>query len=168
MKLVKFGVSGHFLENPMRKWPAIWHADVSWPPSELIRLWLEFVDFSNFGAILTKWNGSNLRFPGILVVLCRFSSLWWPFIGNWSYLRFLGIIWGTCGSKCRGGRRQISDALCRVLSSYFYHYIFIFAHHERRARDTKASGRIIVLCPTVWSGSEFWAHTNNIILLPYW
>ena len=31
------------------------HADVSWPLSELIRLWLQFVDFSNFDAILTKW-----------------------------------------------------------------------------------------------------------------
>ena len=31
----------------------ILHADVSWPPSELIRLWLQFVDFSNFDAILT-------------------------------------------------------------------------------------------------------------------
>ena len=25
--------------------------------SELIRLWLQFVDFSNFDAILSKWNG---------------------------------------------------------------------------------------------------------------
>ena len=31
----------------------ILHADVSWPLSELIRLWLQFVDFSNFDAILT-------------------------------------------------------------------------------------------------------------------
>ena len=35
------------------EWPEILHADVSWPPSELIRLWLQFVDFSNFDAILT-------------------------------------------------------------------------------------------------------------------
>ena len=26
-----------------------------------------------------------------------------PFDSNWSYLGFLGIIWRTCGSKCRGG-----------------------------------------------------------------
>ena len=65
MKRVKFGVSGHFLENAWRKWPQILHADVSWPPSELISLWPRSVDFSNFGAILTLWNGSNLGFPGI-------------------------------------------------------------------------------------------------------
>ena len=41
-------------------------------------------------------------FPGILVVLCIFSSLWWPFGWNWSYLGFLGIIWRMCASKCRG------------------------------------------------------------------
>ena len=65
MKRVKFGVSGHFPENAWRKWPQILHADVSWPPSELISLWPLSVDFSNFGAILTWWNGSNLGFPGI-------------------------------------------------------------------------------------------------------
>ena len=53
VKRVKFGVSRHFLENPLRKWPDILHADVSWRLSELIRLWLQFVDFSNFDAILT-------------------------------------------------------------------------------------------------------------------
>ena len=65
MKRVKFGVSGHFPENAWRKWPQILHADVSWPPSELISLWPRSVDFHNFGAILTYWNGSNLGFPGI-------------------------------------------------------------------------------------------------------
>ena len=65
VKRVKFGVSGHFLQNAWREWPEILHADVSWPPSELISLWRQFGDFSNFGAILTKWNGSNLGFPGI-------------------------------------------------------------------------------------------------------
>ena len=53
VKRVKFGVSGHFLENTWRKWPEILHAYVSWPPSELISLWPRSVDFSNFGAILT-------------------------------------------------------------------------------------------------------------------
>ena len=65
MKRVKFGVSGHFPENAWRKWPQILHADVSWPPSELISLSPWSVDFSNFGAILTSWNGSNLGVPGI-------------------------------------------------------------------------------------------------------
>ena len=36
VKRVKFGVSGHLPENAWRKWPEILHADVSWPPSELI------------------------------------------------------------------------------------------------------------------------------------
>ena len=65
MKQVKFGVSGHFPENACRKWPEILHAVVSWPPSELISLWLQSVDFCNFGTILTEWNRSNLGFPGI-------------------------------------------------------------------------------------------------------
>ena len=45
-----------FLENPLSKWPEVLHAGVSWPLSELTRLWLQFVDFSNFDAILTLWN----------------------------------------------------------------------------------------------------------------
>ena len=65
VKRVKFGVSGHFPENAWRKWPEILHIDVSWPPSEMISSGLRSVDFCNFGTILTKWNGSNLGFPGI-------------------------------------------------------------------------------------------------------
>ena len=50
---VKFGVSGHFLENAGREWLQILHADVSWPPSELISSGSRSVDFCNFGTILT-------------------------------------------------------------------------------------------------------------------
>ena len=46
-------VSGHLPQNAWREWPEILHADVSWPSSELISLWPQSVDFSNFGAILT-------------------------------------------------------------------------------------------------------------------
>ena len=53
VKRVKFGVSGHFLENAWREWPEIWYAAVSWPPSELVTLWLRSSDFFNFVAILT-------------------------------------------------------------------------------------------------------------------
>ena len=53
MKRVKFGVSGHCLENAWRERPEIFHADVSWPPSELIDSGSQSVDFSNFGTILT-------------------------------------------------------------------------------------------------------------------
>ena len=62
VKWVKFGVSGHFRENAWREWPEILYADVTWLPSELIRLWSWSVDFCNFGIILTQWNRSNLRF----------------------------------------------------------------------------------------------------------
>ena len=65
MKRVKFGVSRHFLENAWRGWPEIWYAAVSWPPSELVRLWPWSGNFSNFGASLTLQNWSNLGFPGI-------------------------------------------------------------------------------------------------------
>ena len=58
-------VSGHLPENTWREWAEILHADVSWPPSELISSWLRFVDFSNFGTILTQWIESNLGFPAI-------------------------------------------------------------------------------------------------------
>ena len=47
------------------EWPEILHADVLWPPSELIILWSRSIHFPPFGATLTLWNGSNLGFPGI-------------------------------------------------------------------------------------------------------
>ena len=50
VKWVKFGVSRHFPENAWREWPEILHADVSWPPSELIRFWSCSVDFPHYGA----------------------------------------------------------------------------------------------------------------------
>ena len=141
----------------------MWYATVSWPPSELIGLWLRSGNISNFGAILTKWNGSNLGFPGIfwkthrgnglkfcmLMYLDHFQNwsdygyslqiflilmLFWLsetgkiwgfqafwscsvdfphyFGWNWSYLAFLGIIWRTCGSKCRGEGGGIFLTLC--------------------------------------------------------
>ena len=51
-------------------------------------------------------------FPGILVVLCGFSSLLSPIGWNWSYLGFLGIMRKTCGSKCRGEGGGIFLTLC--------------------------------------------------------
>ena len=41
-------VSGHLPENAWRKWPAILHADVSWPSSALFSLWPRSVDFFKF------------------------------------------------------------------------------------------------------------------------
>ena len=45
VKQAKFATSGHFLENAMEEWPEPWHADVSWPPSELMKFWSWSVDF---------------------------------------------------------------------------------------------------------------------------
>ena len=83
------GVSGHFPENAWKKWPEILHADVSWPPSELISLRPWSVDFCNFGTILTLWNRSNLGFPGISwimhgVIGLKYGMLLYPdHLQNW-------------------------------------------------------------------------------------
>ena len=52
VKPVKFGVAGHFQEIAWKEYAEILHADVSWPPSELMSSWLRSVDFCNFGTIL--------------------------------------------------------------------------------------------------------------------
>ena len=39
VKQTKCGVSGHCLEIQYAEWPEIWHIDISWPPSALIRFW---------------------------------------------------------------------------------------------------------------------------------
>ena len=43
VKLVKFEVSDDFINKVLVEWPAIWHADVSWPPSELNKFWSQSV-----------------------------------------------------------------------------------------------------------------------------
>ena len=63
VKLVKFGVPRHFL-NTWREWPEILHADVSWPLSEIIRLWSRSVDFFSFWCPFDLRKGSNFGFPG--------------------------------------------------------------------------------------------------------
>ena len=80
-------------------------------------------------------------------MLCGFSSLWWPFGWNLSYLAFLGIIWRTCGSKCQGEGGGIFLTLCvecclvsslntnhlvfkpKSLSQRVYFFQLIFEHH---------------------------------------
>ena len=105
MKWVKFWVSGHFLENPLRKWPEILH---------------------------------DLGFLDILVMLCRFSSMWCPFDWNWSYFGFPGIIWRMCGSTCQGWGGGIFLMLCIQFSSskgcndtLSHDMIHITIHHPR-------------------------------------
>ena len=61
MKWVKFGVSRHFLENPLRKCPKILHAGVSWAPSELIYSLFIFLILALFWLSET----GQLWFPGI-------------------------------------------------------------------------------------------------------
>ena len=110
-------VSGHLPENALRKWPGIVHADVSWSPSELLSYGYSLLIFLT-SALFWLW--SNLGFPAILVMLCRFSS-WCPFDWNWSHI--LGF-WAFSGERVGvnvegggGGRRHISDTLRGVLSS---------------------------------------------------
>ena len=105
VKQAKFATSGHFLENAMEEWPELWHADVSWPPSELIKFWSWSVDFPFFasfwlsetGQIWGLWQFSpecmggiacNLTYwcilttfstAYILVMVCWFSSFWQEF-----------------------------------------------------------------------------------------
>ena len=113
MKRVKFGVFGNFLENPLRKLSEILHADVSWSLSELIRLQSQFVDFSYFGAILTEWHGSNLG------VSRHFGRAVWIFlivVPLWLKLTMCEV----SGHHLEDvGWRLITDALCRVLSSFY-------------------------------------------------
>ena len=47
---IKFAISRHFLENAWEEWREIWHVEVSWPPSKLIKFWSQSV---HFGSILT-------------------------------------------------------------------------------------------------------------------
>ena len=65
------------------QWHIIWHADVSWPPLELITFWCQAVDFSPFGGILTKWSRLKLQFPGIFLKVhewygLKFAMLMYP------------------------------------------------------------------------------------------
>ena len=43
-----------FLKKAWEEWPNIWHADISWPPLELITFGSWFVRFPHFGTILTS------------------------------------------------------------------------------------------------------------------
>ena len=72
-----------------------------------------------------KW--VKFGFPGILVVLCGFSSLWCLFDWNGSYLGFLGIIWRTCGSKWQEGSGGIFLMLCVefCLVLFLIQYLFL-------------------------------------------
>ena len=56
-KRVIIGACEHFvLGNTLKEWSEIRHANVSWPPTDLIRSWARAVGFPYFGEILTWWN----------------------------------------------------------------------------------------------------------------
>ena len=133
--LARAGARQHVigLENLLRKWSEISHADLSWSLSELIRLWSQFVDFlilvlfslsEKFEVSRPFWSCS-VDFPHYDALLTEAGHIW-------------GIIWRMCGSKCRGKRRHISDALCRVpssftmfLSSYHYEIFRSYCHWQK-------------------------------------
>ena len=108
-------VSGHLPENAWREWPEIFHADVSWPPSELMRLWSQSAVFPHFGANLTLWNVSNLGFPGISRRTHRGNGLkfcmlmYLGHLQNWliygycllNYCPRPVLAFGYCGCLCR-------------------------------------------------------------------
>ena len=68
-------------------------------------------------------------------MLCGFSSLWWPFGWNWSYLGFLGIIWRTCGSKCGGEGGGIFPMLCVECCLVFFFFCFFFSKVRVGAKE---------------------------------
>ena len=112
VKRVKFGVSRHFLKNHWgngRKFCMMMYPDH-------FQNWYDFgYSLLIFLILMLFWLGETGKiwgFPDILFVLCGFSSLWWPFGWNWSYFGFLGIIWRTCGSKCREEGGGIFPTLC--------------------------------------------------------
>ena len=120
MKRVKFWDSEHLSENPLRKWHYISHVDVSWSLPQMIKLWSQFVDFQNSGAILT-WAqfGVSGHFGHALLIFLIMVPHWLKHI-----FVFLCIIWRTCGSKYGGG--HISDVLRRVLASITWSWGMFF------------------------------------------
>ena len=101
-----------FLENPLRKWPEILHADVSWLLSELIRLWLQFVKFLILMLFWLSETGKIWGFQAFWSCSVNFPHYGDPLAWNWSYFGFLGIIWRTCGTKYRGEGGGIFPTLC--------------------------------------------------------
>ena len=88
-------VSGHLPENALRDWPEIWYADVSWPSSELISLWLWSVDFSNFGTILTSVAYQYRKSISIIELFVSIISI---------YIGFLATFFSDLYRNLPGGR----------------------------------------------------------------
>ena len=90
-----------------------------------------------FGVSRPFWSCS-VDFPHYNALLTETGHIW-------------GIIWRMCGSKCQGKRRHISDALCRVLSSFTmflssYHYeIFRSYYHWQRGKGQRSKVKVKTL-----------------------
>ena len=77
-------VSGHLPENAWREWPEILHADASWPPSELIRLWSQswFSSVWRRHFYFVKWVkfGISGHFPevgaSVWSLICAWTNGW--------------------------------------------------------------------------------------------
>ena len=113
MKWVKFGVSRHFLEHPLRKWPGILHAD----NLEHLQNWIDY--------------GHSLLIFLILALfwLREMGQIWGFGSCSVDFPRYgdieTGHIWGLwalsgelVGVNVEGERRHISDTLRQVLSSF--------------------------------------------------
>ena len=123
MKWVKFGVSRHFLENPLRKWPGIcmlmylehllnW---VDYGHSLLIFLILALFWLCEMGQIW-GFGSCSLDFPHFGAPLTETGHIWvfWALSGE------------LVGVNVEGERRHISDALRRVLSSFIFFCLYIW------------------------------------------
>ena len=87
----------------MASWPDIWHADVSWSPSELIRLWSQFVDFLKFWCCFDLVK--QVKFVDFLKFWCCFDlvkQVKFGVSGHFGYAHWIAIspftetghIWG--------------------------------------------------------------------------
>ena len=107
-------VSGHFQENPLRKWSEIYRADVVWSLSELIRLWSQFVDFVSFMALIwLSETGQNLGFRAFWSCSIDFLHYGVPLTETGHIWGFWALSqWRRCRSKCREGSGGIFLTLC--------------------------------------------------------
>ena len=76
-----------------------------------------------------------------------------PLAWNWSYFGFLGIIWRTCGSKCRGEGGGIFPTLC--VECCLGSYLILIQPFVIQGRSFKA------ICETSTNGK----HVSNLFFI---
>ena len=96
-------VSGHFSENAWEEWPAIWHADTSWLPSELIGFWL------------VSWYSPFWRhfWPS------ETDQIWGFWAFSWQPKR-VNVRWHICGAGVGGGEFKIGFNTNNYKRSFMY------------------------------------------------